>query len=79
MHKIILSLIGKRLSASSFPFPRAGGGQGEGHTSEAPPSPLIPPRAHHATHLFGWTREAKFRSPADMFSPFGKGDQGGFA
>ena len=32
---------------------------------------------HHATHLFGWTREAKFRSLADIFSPFGKGGSRG--
>ena len=32
-----------------------------------------PLKTHHATHLFGWTRKAKFRSPADIFSPFGKG------
>ena len=37
------------------------------------------PRAapHHVTHLFGWTRQAKFRSPADIFSPFGKGGSRG--
>ena len=36
-----------------------------------------PLKTHHATHIFGWTREANFRSLADIFPPFGKGGSRG--